>query len=778
MFRYTPLLACMSMLCLTDQAQAYCGGISDPSEVRISDEVQYSFSYQGQSYTRLGRMYAPKPGSQTAACPMIVVLPGGCGDKESAEWNGPLIASRGYVVFVAEVEAALITGQIGTANAQVCTEAAKGVMDFLQSPANPYLSDSNTESIGGAGFSLGARTWVKIQEVDERVDAIVSWDNLATSEDGDLGSPACINTPGVIREPRVPAMGQASELPCLEEPDRAGRDIDAKKTGFLHWREAGIPAMEIVIRGVGHTAWSGQPSAFRPVFNYYTTNWFDRFLKGDLSATERLVAREIEVDGELLGASRIYSAEWNSAAFFDGYDCADFFAGCIPGQDASWSWALTGKAVNGTVEPAGIACTATGDCVASGGIVRLDETVNAVSLDFGGQAELVGMTDTRPAAGYLWTITSDGTPGDATVIPGFLARDVAIQADGMRIVGGRGFGVVATEAGPFTTASKAATWLAVSPDGAILTGASMGSEPTDSINNVVLGANDSIVVAGTYGESGSNRAIRFPDGSRERFYGGGNDAFLALFSASGNFLWGLALPGDGSETISALATTDDNRILICGDFDSRIKLRGPAAVAVPGTTDIFVAQLNGAGRVEWARSFSSAADLSCDDVVASGPGEVLVSGLFEGPLALDATALNATSRDIFIARLSRADGSVLGATQIGSASDVDDGCNLALDSNGAAWCQGTARSVLGYTTGRLNTSDDQFLVRLDPQTLVVDQGLALRGDGQTRGSGMVINGAAGLSSGTLVGNATAFPFNLEADENADSNFFISGFSVE
>jgi hypothetical protein len=99
--------------------------------------------------------------------------------------------------------------------------------------------------VGVAGWSLGARALTRTQAEDERVDAMVAWDNLAVSETGDAGSPACRNVPQPVRPPRVPALGLASES-CFDKP------ADAKLTAFDHWREGGIPVMQLVFARATH----------------------------------------------------------------------------------------------------------------------------------------------------------------------------------------------------------------------------------------------------------------------------------------------------------------------------------------------------------------------------------------------------------------------------------------------------------------------------------------------------------------------------------------------
>jgi hypothetical protein len=178
--------------------------------------------------------------------------------------------------------------------------------------------------VGAAGWSLGARSLTKNQAEDPRIDAIVAWDNLATSEAGDAGSPSVCQTgrllTGTQRSPRVPALGQASDQCATTQPR------ESKKTAYDVWRAASVPAMEVVFAGSSHFFWSStSQSTTHELAHHYTLAWFDRWVKGDRAATARLLART-NVAGKVL--ADVLSTRFASAAFLDGHDCADLRDTC------------------------------------------------------------------------------------------------------------------------------------------------------------------------------------------------------------------------------------------------------------------------------------------------------------------------------------------------------------------------------------------------------------------------------------------------------------------
>jgi len=273
------------------------------------------------------KLFAPDASRQTAACPAISMLPGGGAEISSVEWAAQRLAANGYVVIITKPQSG---GSLNDYN----TAAISGI-DFLISNANPYLSSTDTDAIGAAGWSLGGRILTRTQEEDTRISAIVVWDNLAVSEAGDLGSPACSNQPTILRTPRVPALGQASDT-CND-----GRTAEAKKTGFNRWRQFGQPAMQVVFRGANHFWWSATAStpSQHDIANYYTQNWFDRWLKGDTSATGRLLSRSVNNTP----LETLLSQNFTSGAFFDGFNCDDVRTGCQPSNQTA---TITGRVTN------------------------------------------------------------------------------------------------------------------------------------------------------------------------------------------------------------------------------------------------------------------------------------------------------------------------------------------------------------------------------------------------------------------------------------------------
>lgn len=267
-----------------------------------------SIPQQGSNTPLAAALYAPDAAVWVAPYPVISMLPGGGADISSVDWAAQLLAGDGYMVVITKPE-------LGGSATSYHTAAKSGI-DFLLSAANPYLAEADTQRVGACGWSLGARALARTQEEDLRVDCIVAWDNLAISENGDEGSPSGGGSGTPVRIPRVPALGQASEMP--------GVDAQSKIFAWEQWRARRIPCAEVVF-AVGtttaaHLKWGTAGSvAEHARFHHYTRCWFDRWLKDDRMGVERLLVSRL--DGT--AASSYLSTAYASALYADGYDSAD-----------------------------------------------------------------------------------------------------------------------------------------------------------------------------------------------------------------------------------------------------------------------------------------------------------------------------------------------------------------------------------------------------------------------------------------------------------------------
>jgi dienelactone hydrolase len=210
---------------------------------------------------------------------------------------------------------------------------ARRVKAGLNAGFNPYWQRFDHKRVGLAGHSYGAAGVSYIGQLDKRVDAIVAWDNLSQPSPGKDGQNFPPGEKGCPAHPEqrvdltkmpgkgaAPALGMSadyflpptpntSEPPSPQHCDQVLAEYEQHGTppsrddgtgckslaskGYSH---RGIDTGEIVIRGGSHLDFSFIPNhAFGASLRgadetaWYTTAWFDKYVKGDRSADERLL---------------------------------------------------------------------------------------------------------------------------------------------------------------------------------------------------------------------------------------------------------------------------------------------------------------------------------------------------------------------------------------------------------------------------------------------------------------------------------------------------------
>jgi pimeloyl-ACP methyl ester carboxylesterase len=225
----------------------------------------------------------------------------------------------------------------------------------LDAAYNPFWHElAARKGIGLAGHSYGAAGVSYIGQWDARVKTIVAWDNLAAPDPskssfggGGAAEKPCPSTPADRTVPPVtkPALGMSADYFLPPTPNTELPDPNAKSTESHAYSEAGVDTGEIIIRGGSHLDFSFIPNqAFGASLRgadeiaWYTSAWFDKYIKHQRSADRRLLTnrwREDPVeaavdnhhDGNAMSFyyySRLDIHKQSGAAF----DCENLRKGC------------------------------------------------------------------------------------------------------------------------------------------------------------------------------------------------------------------------------------------------------------------------------------------------------------------------------------------------------------------------------------------------------------------------------------------------------------------
>ncbi len=228
------------------------------------------------------------------------------------------------------------------------------VASGLDAAYNPMWNELNPNKLGIAGHSYGAEGVSYIGQWDPRVKAIVAWDNLAApnpeasgfSGSGPVEKP-CPGDPGDRTVPPItkPALGMSADYFLPPTPNTSLPDPNAKSQESHAYSEAGVDSGEIIIRGGSHLDFSFIPNqAFgaslrgADEITWYTSAWFDKYVKHQRSADHRLLTdrwREdpVEAGVDLHHDGNAFSFYYYSRLdvhLFAGevFDCENMRKGC------------------------------------------------------------------------------------------------------------------------------------------------------------------------------------------------------------------------------------------------------------------------------------------------------------------------------------------------------------------------------------------------------------------------------------------------------------------
>jgi dienelactone hydrolase len=244
----------------------------------------------------------------------------------------------------------------------------------LDAPYNPFWRTLNPNRIGLAGHSFGAAGVSYEGQKDPRVSAIVAWDNLGAPTvptSGNTSVKPCPSNPASHAPAAItkPALGMSADYFLTPTPYTSDPDPLAKSTQSLNYSKAGVDTGELLIRGGTHYEFSFIPNvAFGATLRgadevaWYTTAWFDKYLKADASADKRLLTTRWRSDAP--EAAIDPNHDGNTFSFYYGsrldihlssgarFTCENLRQGCpglvtSDGSPANYSYLATDTAPDG-----------------------------------------------------------------------------------------------------------------------------------------------------------------------------------------------------------------------------------------------------------------------------------------------------------------------------------------------------------------------------------------------------------------------------------------------
>jgi len=228
------------------------------------------------------------------------------------------------------------------------------VANGLDAAYNPLWNELSPSKLGIAGHSYGAEGVSYIGQWDPRVNAIVAWDNLAApnpeasgfSGSGPVEKP-CPGDPGDRTVPPItkPALGMSADYFLPPTPNTSLPNPNAKSEESHAYSQAGVDSGEIIIRGGSHLDFSFIPNAAfgaslrgADEIAWYTSAWFDKYIKHQRSADRRLLTNRWREDPVEAGVDLHHDGDAFSFYYYsrldvhlfsgEVFDCENMRKGC------------------------------------------------------------------------------------------------------------------------------------------------------------------------------------------------------------------------------------------------------------------------------------------------------------------------------------------------------------------------------------------------------------------------------------------------------------------
>jgi hypothetical protein len=194
---------------------------------------------------------------------------------------------------------------------------------------------------------------------------------------------------------------------------------------------------------------------------------------------------------------------------------------------------------------------------------------------------------------------------------------------------------------------------------------------------------------------------------------GATDVFVAKFDPLGNHLYSAAFGDAGVQEGLGIAADAMGNYAVVGTSNGTLDLGGGPLPKV-GNFDMFVGQFDSTGTHLKSSSFGSLNNDFATSVVWTG-NEIAMTGYYDGKATFgNVTLQSAGGRDVFVAKLSAADLSVIGARSFGDSAFYQSGQSVKLDAMGNAIVGGYMQGTIDFGLGPLVSAGngDAFLAKV------------------------------------------------------------------
>lgn len=161
------------------------------------------------------------------------------------------------------------------------------------------------------------------------------------------------------------------------------------------------------------------------------------------------------------------------------------------------------------------------------------------------------------------------------------------------------------------------------------------------------------------------------------------DAFVRKYDSSGATVWTRQVGSSGLDTGYGVASNAQGDVYISGSVGSGAVISGAGVGSSFGGVDAFISKYSASGDAEWTTQFGTSLEDIAYSVVTDGNGNIFVGGATRGTMAGQSTA---GGQDGFVSKLDDA-GNVVWTKQFGT-TGVDVARSVAVDASGNVYVGG------------------------------------------------------------------------------------------
>ncbi len=331
-----------------------------------------------------------------------------------------------------------------------------------------------------------------------------------------------------------------------------------------------------------------------------------------------------------------------------------------------------------------------------------DETV-----DFGaGDVASAGNTDAfvtklNSSGAHQWTTTFGGTSVDR-------GYGVAVDGSGNVHVTGKFNGTVNFGAGNVTSAGSSDVFVTKLNSAGThqWTTTYGGTDDATYSQDVAVDGSGNVHITGSF-----DGTVNFGAGNVTS--AGDYDVFVTKLNSSGAHQWTTTFGGTGDDFGESVAVDGSGNVHVTGYFEGTVNF-GAGNVTSAGNVDVFVTKLNSSGVHQWTTTLGGTGTERAREVAVDGPGNVHVTGLFNGTVNFGAgNVTSAGNSDVFVTKLNSS-GVHQWTTTFGGTS-YDFGWGVAVDGSSNVYSTGYFEGTVDFGAGNVTSagSSDVFVVKLD-----------------------------------------------------------------